>query len=132
MRIRKQHLYAAVFLTGTAIAGFSLRNADTPRSAEGAPAAAPTYLDVRTDAEWDEGHIDGAMHFDLEKLQQGEMPDLPKNEEIAIYCRSGKRAETAKGILEGNGFSRVKNVGGYDQLVSGGKKTCRGALARCE
>ena len=39
---------------------------------------AETYVDVRTDAEWNEGHVDGALHFDVARLKAGELPICPK------------------------------------------------------
>jgi protein-S-isoprenylcysteine O-methyltransferase Ste14 len=59
-----------------------------------------TIMDVRTDAEWNESHVEGALLFGLaERLEQGELPDLPKDTEIYIYCRSGNRAGQAITIL---------------------------------
>jgi rhodanese-related sulfurtransferase len=117
---------------GTAMAGFSLRDAGSPRQAEEEKVRTATYLDVRTQAEWEAGHLDDAVHLELAEIEDGKLPNIPKDSEIKIYCRSGKRAETAKGILESRGFSKAVNAGGYDSLASGGKKTCGGALARCE
>jgi rhodanese-related sulfurtransferase len=67
-------------------------------------------LDVRTDEEWDVGHAKGALHFELERLQNGEIPDIEKDKKLYVYCRSGRRAETAKEILERSGFSDVVNI----------------------
>lgn len=69
-------------------------------------------IDVRTDAEWDAGHAAPAMHFDLALLQAGEMPSLPKNAAVYVYCRTGVRAGEAKTILEENGYTNVTNLGG--------------------
>jgi rhodanese-like protein len=37
-----------------------------------------TFIDVRTDEEWNAGHIDGALHFDLARMQQGSCPTCRK------------------------------------------------------
>ena len=74
------------------------------------------FLDVRTPEEWNESHIDGAVFHELKFLQEGIMPDLSKDTPIAIYYRSGRRAEEAKGILEQNGFTNVRNAGGLADL----------------
>ncbi len=65
------------------------------------------YLDVRTENEWNMGHIKSALHFDLGRLEAGELPDLPLDTVVKIYCRSGARAESAKDILENAGFTNV-------------------------
>lgn len=72
------------------------------------------FIDVRTDEEWNDGHLNGALHFELARLEQGELPDLKKDVSIAVYCRSGIRAEQALRILKKNGFINIRNVGGYD------------------
>ncbi len=70
-------------------------------------------LDVRTDGEWKEGHIDGALHFDLARIMQGEKPDIDTSKHIYTYCRSGGRATTALPILEEQGFKHATCIGGY-------------------
>ncbi len=75
-----------------------------------------TFIDVRTDGEWSEGHLDDALHFELARLEHGQLPDLKKDTMIAVYCRRGVRAEKAAQILKKNGFTNVRNAGGYDGL----------------
>ncbi len=78
-------------------------------------------IDVRTDAEWDAGHAAPATHFDLARLEAGEMPSLPKNVAIYVYCRTGHRAGEAKTILEQDGYMNVTNLGGlFDWQAMGG------------
>ncbi len=76
------------------------------------------FVDVRTEEEWDDGHLDGALHFELARLEQGKLPDLKKDIPIAVYCRRGIRAEQALRILKKKGFMNVRNAGGYDDLKS--------------
>ena len=70
-------------------------------------------LDVRTPEEWGMGHKDGAVHFDLQKLMEGETPNYEKDTEIQIYCQSGSRADMACEILKAKGFTNVHNAGGF-------------------
>lgn len=70
-------------------------------------------LDVRTLEEWNEGHKENAVHFDLSRLMSGEIPNLPKDANIQVYCRSGGRAAMACEILSDHGFSTVHNAGGF-------------------
>lgn len=73
----------------------------------------PYLLDVREQDEWDAGHIDGAELFPLSKLMQGQTPDLPDNENIIIYCGSGKRSLTACEILKNSAPHAKSMRGGY-------------------
>ena len=74
------------------------------------------FIDVRTNEEWKDGHLDGALHFELAHLEKGQILDLEKDAAIAVYCRRGIRAEQALLILKKNGFTNVRNAGGYDDL----------------
>ena len=70
-------------------------------------------LDVRTSQERSEdGYIEISTHFDLARLQAGELPDIPKDTKIYAHCKGGTRAGKAKEILEQNGFTDVSNIGG--------------------
>lgn len=89
------------------------------------------YIDVRTDQEWEEGHLDDAMHFDVEKIKQGQIPDLAKDTPILLYCRTGRRAEEAKNILLASGFTNVSNIGGLEELDQSTKIICYGKEPSC-
>jgi len=76
-------------------------------------------IDVRTTEELAEtGYAEGAIHFDLARLQAGEVPDVASDQTVYIYCKSGGRAGEAKRILETNGFIDVTNIGGLADWVS--------------
>lgn len=70
-------------------------------------------LDVRTLEEWNEGHKEHALHFDLARLMTGETLGVPKDTQIHVYCRSGGRAAMACEILTNQGFTDVYNAGGF-------------------
>lgn len=99
---------------------------------QGAATKAQIFLDVRTKEEWSQGHVDGAVHFELDRLQQGELPELPKDSAISIYCRSGRRAGEALQILARSGFTGAKNAGGLAELQANGVKICAGQAASCQ
>ncbi|MDR0457300.1 MAG: rhodanese-like domain-containing protein [Treponema sp.] len=70
-------------------------------------------LDVRTDEEYAEKHIGGAVlipDYEIEDRADGELPD--KNAVILIYCRSGRRSENAARTLVDRGYTRVYDFGG--------------------
>jgi len=70
-------------------------------------------LDVRTQEEFDEGHIINAVllpDFDISELAADVLPD--KNQTILVHCRSGKRSESASRELINMGYTRVFDFGG--------------------
>ncbi len=76
------------------------------------------FIDVRTESEWNTGHIEGALHFDLALLQQGKLSNLEKYTPIALYCRSGGRAEIASTILRQQGFSNAGSFTGLQNIAA--------------
>ena len=74
-----------------------------------------TLLDVRTPEELiEDGKAEHSTHFELSRLESGELPDLEKGEKIYIYCKGGVRAGKAEEILEAAGFTDLTNVGGLN------------------
>lgn len=71
-------------------------------------------IDVRTPAEFIDGHYSNAVNYELKILQSGIMPNIPLDDEIHVYCKRGIRAAQAQKILMKNGFTQVNNLGGYD------------------
>ncbi|MFC1653494.1 rhodanese-like domain-containing protein [Patescibacteria group bacterium] len=81
-------------------------------------------LDVRTTQEYEEEHVVGAVNWDVERIKKDEFPEIPKDFEIYIYCRSGNRADQALILMENEGFESVVNIGGLrDWKFMGGKTT---------
>lgn len=79
-------------------------------------------LDVRTPAEFAEGHLPGAInipHTDLE-ARLAEL-EKSKGQDIVVYCRSGNRSEQALGVLRKAGFERLFHLKG-DYLGWSGEK----------
>ncbi len=68
-------------------------------------------LDVRTQSEYDSGHIYGAVWIPVTELD-GRIGELAghENHEIIVYCKSGGRSVTASGILDSHGFTKVYNM----------------------
>lgn len=75
----------------------------------------PLVIDVRTQAEWDEGHLDIAVHIPLDQITDRIVEVAPnKDQKVYLHCRSGGRSGQAKVELEGLGFTNVENVGGLE------------------
>ena len=70
-------------------------------------------LDVRTQSEFDEGHIEGAILIpDYEITEKAEALLTDKSQLILVYCRSGRRSKLAAEALSKLGYSNVKEFGG--------------------
>lgn len=70
-------------------------------------------LDVRTQEEYDEAHIDGAILIpDYEIAAKAESILKDKNQLILVYCRSGRRSKLAAAALVKLGYTNVKEFGG--------------------
>ena len=70
-------------------------------------------LDVRTPAEFMEGHIDGAINIDFESGNfESEIAALDPNATYAVYCRSGNRSGKAVKVMSGSGFTNLYNLDG--------------------
>ena len=68
-----------------------------------------TVLDVRTEKEWDEGHIEGALHIHGGTLQE-RVGEVPQDKPVAVVCGSGYRASIAASFLKRGGYGDVTNV----------------------
>jgi rhodanese-related sulfurtransferase len=68
-------------------------------------------LDVRTEAEFNTEHIDGAMNIPLNELQQ-RIAELKVTDTILVYCRTGNRSTQAAMIMVENGFSGFYHMQG--------------------
>ncbi len=68
-------------------------------------------LDVRSDSEWEQGHIPSALHIYAPFLPE-RLGALDRNRPIATYCGSGYRSSMAASLLERSGFRRVYNIPG--------------------
>ena len=70
-------------------------------------------LDVRTQQEYDLGHIPGAIVIPNEVIsQEAEKTLTDKDQLILVYCRSGRRSKEAAQKLVDLGYTNVKEFGG--------------------
>jgi len=70
-------------------------------------------LDVRTEVEYQESHIEGAIlipDYELAERAPTEVPD--KHGIIIIYCRSGRRSANSAHVLLDMGYTHVYDLGG--------------------
>jgi len=64
-------------------------------------------LDVRTPAEWAEGHVDGAKLITLNEIPQSVQKIKAWNKPVIVVCRSGGRAGTALSYLQQAGIDAI-------------------------
>ena len=70
-------------------------------------------LDVRTEEEYEEGHIAGAINIANEDIGTDELEELPdKDQMLMVYCRSGRRSKEAAEKLAALGYTQVLEFGG--------------------
>jgi rhodanese-related sulfurtransferase len=70
-------------------------------------------LDVRSDREYEQGHIPGAVHVPLADIGD-RVKKLKKDKEVVVYCRSGNQSIWAIKRLMGMGYKNLYNLkGGY-------------------
>ena len=70
-------------------------------------------LDVRTQEEYDEGHIPGAIVISHEEIaEKAEEVLTDKEQLILVYCRSGRRSKIAAEALVELGYTNIKEFGG--------------------
>jgi thioredoxin 1 len=74
----------------------------------------PVILDVRTENEYNEGHIAGAkwISWTSREFDNRVTSELDPSQPVLVYCRSGKRSAAASEKLVSLGFSDVRNLKG--------------------
>ncbi len=68
-------------------------------------------LDVRREAEWMAGHVDGAAWWPLDRFRVSP-PEVDLSVPLAVHCQSGYRSMIACSLLQRAGFKNVVNVSG--------------------
>ena len=95
--------FAIVFLTNTILLADDRNN---------------VLIDVRTEKEFHKSHIPGAINVPLDIIHTRiEKIVNDTNENITLYCRSGRRSELARIILTKLGYSNVTNGGSMTKVA---------------
>lgn len=79
-------------------------------------------LDVRTPAEFSDGHLPGALNIDVKNESfSSRISELDSSKTYLLYCRSGNRTKTAVGIMKEAGFKNlIEMKGGYPDWEAAG------------
>ena len=73
-------------------------------------------IDVRTADEFSASHAVGATNIEFQQIVSGVAKlGIAKQEPIRLYCRSGRRAESARQALLAQGYQQVVNLGSLAQ-----------------
>jgi phage shock protein E len=83
----------------------------------------PYVIDVRSDSEWNGGHVPGAVHIPVEQLEKRMNEVKRDGTPMFIVCASGGRSSSASELLSNRGFLNVNNV-------DGGMNAWRGEIAK--
>lgn len=79
----------------------------------------PSIVDVRTQEEYLEGHIGGAVNIPLDQIQDRLQEFREMSTPIIMYCRSGNRSGIAVNILKQKGIADAMNGGGINDMKGG-------------
>jgi phage shock protein E len=81
-------------------------------SEEGVAVTRQLVIDVRTEQDWKDGHLNGAILIPHDRIEQGIAAVTPgKKSRIYLYCRSGRRTALAQDVLEKAGYRDIVNLG---------------------
>ena len=110
---RTLFMFASIALLAACGSGETLPTAGSISAGELADrigaGAAPRVLDVRTAAEFERGHIPGAINVPHDALAE-RLPELgiAPDEEVVVHCQSGKRAAMAEAVLREMAAAKAK------------------------
>jgi phage shock protein E len=87
-------------------------------SSFGADSVKPLIIDVRTEDEWNSGHIEGAILIPYDLIEDRiRTVAKDKSKRIYVYCRSGRRSKIAKESLEKLGYRDVVDLGSLEDAA---------------
>ena len=71
----------------------------------------PLVVDVRSEREWGERHIEGAVNIPLSRLQE-HLGDIPADRPLVVHCASDYRSTIAASLLRREGLAAVATLVG--------------------
>ena len=82
--------------------------------------APPVVLDVRSDGEWNAGHIEGALHIPVAEVE-ARISEIPRDRDVVVHCGVAPRARAAEAVLVKSGHERIQHLeGGFTAWGSAG------------
>ena len=68
-------------------------------------------LDVRTAEEFAAGHVPGAVNVPYDQVAS-QLAQIPKDKDVVLYCKSGRRAGLAAEVLQASGYTKLEHLQG--------------------
>jgi len=101
------------FLAAAAIAVFATTSLTACAAEPMDMSNVAAVIDVRTADEWNSGHLDGAVHMDIQAADfADQIATLDPAADYVVYCRSGNRAGQAIDFMKKMGFTgEIMNAG---------------------
>ncbi len=96
----------------------------SPDAAKAVIAAGAIVVDVRTPAEFEAGHVKGAINIPFDQMGARAAEVGRKDKPVVIYCRTGRRSGIAGEELKKQGFSAIydfQSFGSWNGEVATGK-----------
>lgn len=105
---------AAVCVCGCGNAG-SVSDGVPAAQAEKTDLSGAFLLDVRSPEEYASGHLQGALNIPHDQIEAEIASVVPdRKTQVILYCRSGRRADTALKAMRAMGYENVTNFGGLE------------------
>ena len=104
-------LAAGLLATGLSFAAPPPVTPQQVREMQAQKSAALYVLDVRTPEEFASGHVPGAVNIPYDQVAS-RLAEIPKDKEVVLYCRSGRRAGLAAAELEKAGYADLQLMQG--------------------
>lgn len=118
---------AATHKAGAEEAGAEEAELIDPAQGEALVADGAMLIDVRTPAEYEAGHIEGAVLSSLESGDfEARLADLDPSSSYVLYCRTGNRSAAAAALMVEHDFERVYDMGGIVEWEDSGRPVVAG------
>ncbi len=92
-----------------------------------------SIVDVRTEKEWEAGHLEGSINLPLNQLRK-RLTEVPTAGQVVVHCQGGYRSSIAASLLAEQGHENVLDlVGGYAAwaAVNSGASECSSEQSAC-
>jgi len=98
-----------------------------PFAAQQDDAVPAVVIDVRTESEWNEGHLEGALLIPYDRIEAGiTTVAVDKLSRIYLYCRTGRRTGIAFDVLKKAGYEDLVNL----ETLENASKTLNRAIVK--
>lgn len=104
-------LLLTLILTGCSA---TYRNIDAKEARNQISINQAVLIDVRSEVEYNSGHIEGALNIPLDELDMTVKAHVTTNTPVIVYCQSGVRSKQAAEKLIKLGYNDVFNLGSID------------------